>query len=141
MIYMDASVVVAALTPEENNDRAFTWLERQLRGSLCVSGWVVTEVSSALARKKRTGELTLDERAAVLAKWTALRATTIAAVPVPEEAYQKAAQLIDHPRSVLRAGDALHLAVAYLGDHSLATLDNRLADAAVAAGVPVSRIA
>lgn len=140
MIYMDASVIVAALTPEENNDRALTWLERQPRGSLCVSGWVIAEVSSALARKKRTGELTLDERAAVLAKWTALRATTVAAVPVPEDAFEKAAQLIDHPRSVLRAGDALHLAVAYLGGHSLATLDTQLAEAATRGGVAVEEV-
>ncbi len=40
-------------------------------------------------------------------------------------------------RSPLRAGDALHLAVASLGGHALATLDARMKEGAVAVGVRV----
>ena len=43
-------------------------------------------------------------------------------------------KLID---SILRAADALHLAVAALGGHALATLDARLAEGAQAVGVRV----
>ena len=39
--------------------------------------------------------------------------------------------------TTLRGGDALHLAVAALGGHALATLDPRLAEGAQAVGVRV----
>lgn len=141
MIYVDASVLVAAFTPEENSDRALSWMEGQPLGSLCVSGWVETEVSSALARKVRMGALTLQERASILAKWHTMKADSVPVVPLPEKSFETASRLIDRPASRLRAGDALHLAIASLGGHSLATLDVRLAEAALRAGVAVEEVA
>ncbi len=140
MIYVDASVIVAALTPEENTTRAYAWLTERPRGSLGFSGWVVTEVSSALARKVRIGTLSGGERDRILHDWRHLRTDSFISLPVPVGAFEEAARLIDYPRSVLRAGDALHLAIASLGGHGLATFDAQLAEAATRAGVPVSRI-
>ena len=141
MIYVDASVLVAALVLEVNTERALAWISARPGGVLCISGWVATEVSSALALKMRIGALTADRRTAILSVWQELRSASLSTVPVPQDAFTLAADMIDDPGSTLRAGDALHLAIASLGGHSLATLDARLAEAALRVGVPVETIA
>lgn len=140
MIYLDASVVVTVLTLEANSQRTLSWVDLQGVATLCVSGWVETEVSSALARKVRMGLLTMEGRAALLAKWRDMTAESILTVSVPDDAFHTAARLIDQPKSRLRAGDALHLAIASLGGHSLATLDAWLGEAATDIGVSVEAI-
>ena len=58
-------------------------------------------------------------------------------LPVPPPAFALAARFCDMNATGLRAGDALHLAVASLGGHALATLDKVMAEAAGAVGVMV----
>lgn len=137
MIYCDTSLLVTALTVEDRSARVQAWLTIQNEGELCISRWVVSEFSSALALKLRRGEMPADERARILSNWHVLRQDHLAMVPVPEDAFDLAARFCDRHESGLRAGDALHLAVASLGGHTLATPDRALAEAAVAVGVGV----
>lgn len=141
MIYVDTSAVVAVLAREPLADTLQDWISRQPAGTLCVSAWVSAEFSSALAIKMRRGEYSRQSRDAVLAEWRNLLRASFNLVPVLAQAFALAADLINDPNSVLRAGDALHLAVALLGGHSLATLDNRMARAAVRARVSVEQLA
>ena len=137
MFYCDTSLLVTALTVEDRSAQVQAWLAIQNEGDLCISLWVVTEFSSALSLKLRRGEMPVDERARIISNWHALRQDHLATLPVPEEAFDLAARFCDRHESGLRAGDALHLAVASLGGHSLATLDRTMAEAAVAVGVGV----
>lgn len=137
MIYCDTSLVIAALTPEIGSAKVLQWLGVQEAGSLCVSGWVGTEVSSALSIKLRRGDLTPEQRADVLMHWRRLAAASLVVVPVPLQAWDLAASFADRHESKLRAGDALHLAVASLGGHALATLDQVMAAAALQFGISV----
>lgn len=137
MIYCDTSLFVAALTPEANSLRADAFLKRRARGELCISAWTVTEFSAALALKVRAGTLPAESRPDVLTHWRAMQIDQLVSIPVPHEAYDLAARFCDMQRSILRAGDALHLAVASLGGHALATLDVRMAEGAEAVGVRV----
>ena len=137
MIYCDTSLLVTALTVEDRTAQVQAWLTTRTEGELCISLWVVTEFSSALSLKLRRGEMPVDERARIISNWHALRQDHLATLPVPEEAFDLAARFCDRHESGLRAGDALHLAVASLGGHSLATLDRTMAEAAVAVGVGV----
>jgi predicted nucleic acid-binding protein len=57
-------------------------------------------------------------------------------VEVEPADFRSAAALIDGPGG-LRAGDALHMALAKRLSANLATLDRRLADAAPVCGVPL----
>ena len=81
--------------------------------------------------------MTLEERARVLSNWRSARQENLTLVPVPPEAFDLAALCCDLHELGLRAGDALHVAVAALGGHRLATLGGAMAKAAVAVGVQV----
>ena len=52
MIYLDTSVVVALLTPEERSSSALDWFA-QCRDPLISSDWLITETHSALSIKQR----------------------------------------------------------------------------------------
>ena len=63
MIYLDTSVVVALLTPEESSSRALDWFA-QCREALISSDWLITETHSALGIKQRYHGLSPEARQA-----------------------------------------------------------------------------
>jgi predicted nucleic acid-binding protein len=138
MIYCDTSLLVPALVPESASSRVQLWLEAQPESSLCVSPWVATEFSSAIALKLRHGALQSEHKSGILTRWRAMQADQLVVIPVPGDAFDLAARFCDMSVSILRAGDALHLAVASLGGHALATLDERMRERAAAVGVRVA---
>jgi len=62
-------------------------------------------------------------------------AESFAVIPVTSSHFQTAARLADQYRLGIRAGDALHLAIALDRGATLCTLDKRLAEAGAALGV------
>lgn len=135
--YLDASVVVAFLTPEAHSDRVERWFGDNAASDLVVSPWVTTEISSALSIKLRAGAITLDHRAAVLARWQQMLDANVTTVSVTDAHFDAAARFADRHDLGLRAGDALHLAIAAQSGCTLVTLDHAMATAAPALGIPV----
>jgi uncharacterized protein len=140
MIYIDTSAIIAALTREGTTQRVQHWIESQPEGELVISPWVVTEVSSALSVKVRTGALTIEDRAEVMATWAELQSEIFVSVPVSGNHFEVAARFADQHELALRAGDALHLAVASSAGYHIATLDRVMAEAAPKLGVPVAAV-
>lgn len=116
------------------------WFRAQVPGTIFISDWTHTEISSALSLKLRTGEITLETRAAALAAFAGMATTSLPTLAVAEEHFEAAARFVAQHELGLRAGDALHLALAKDGGFVLVTFDQRMADAALQLGVPVERI-
>jgi hypothetical protein len=135
MRYVDTSVLVAALLNEKNTATAQRWLGGQPAGDLAISDWVITEFSAALSMKLRTGELEPPHRNEVLAFFTRLAEASFHVLPVARLDFQTAARFADQYVTGLRAGDALHLAIASHHGASLHTLDRRLVEIGQALGV------
>jgi uncharacterized protein len=111
MIYIDTSALVPAFIREPKSEAVLAWLETAGEG-LVVSEWSITEFSSAAAIKVRTGEI-----AAAMAKQARARFLGFAqdhcSIAVPQRAeFRRAAELAGDMNLKLRAGDALHLAIA-----------------------------
>jgi uncharacterized protein len=135
MLYLDTSLLFAALTNEAETERMQRWLGRQPEDELAISEWVTTEFSSALSIKLRTRQIGAAHRADALAIFTRLTTDSFTVVPVSRLQFRTAARFVEQHALGLRAGDALHLAIC--GDHgaTLCTLDRRLSDAGAALGV------
>ncbi|MCX7305361.1 MAG: type II toxin-antitoxin system VapC family toxin [Hyphomicrobiales bacterium] len=135
MRYIDTSVIVSSLLREAYTDRAQQWLSEQASQDLAISDWVVSEFSSALSLKLRTEQMSREKRAEALAAFVRFAGNFLIVLPVSTSHFKAAARFADRYELGLRAGDALHLAVAAETGASLYTLDKRLAAAGPVVGV------
>jgi uncharacterized protein len=134
-VYLDTSLLVAALTNEAETGRVQAWLGEQTAENLAISEWVTTEFSSALSIKLRSGQIEAVHRADALATFTRLTADSLTVLPVSGLQFRTAARFADQYALGLRAGDALHLAICADHGATLCTLDRRLSEAGPALGV------
>lgn len=127
MIYVDTSVFVALCTTEPKSDDVAKWYINS-SAKMISSTWAFTEFSSALSLKVRTGQITEKQSREAWKKFDGLCQNDIELLPIENKVYYSAGILVIGSKSNLRAGDALHLAVAkQLKSKSLATLDKVLA--------------
>ena len=87
--------------------------------------------------KIRMGQLRVEDRAKSAGLFKQLQADSLIVVPLTQGHFQAAARFAAQSGIGLRAGDALHVAVAADLGATLCTLDKRLAEAAVVLGVGV----
>lgn len=133
--YIDTSLLVAALSNEAKTEAVQDWLGKQKSGTLAISDWVVTEFSAALSLKLRTGQIEPSHRADMLAMFARLIPDSFQLLPILPQHFRTAARFADQHGLGLRAGDALHMAVAADHGASLCTLDRKFAQAGPALGV------
>lgn len=133
--YLDTSLLVAALTNEARTTDVQAWLQKREPEGFASSQWVATELSSALAIKLRSGRIDAPGRAAALAAFARLFATSFDLLAITEANFRVATGYVDQFTLGLRSGDALHLAIAAANGVTICTLDQRMAAAGLELGV------
>ncbi|MBI4987542.1 MAG: type II toxin-antitoxin system VapC family toxin [Rhodocyclales bacterium] len=127
MVYVDTSVLVALLLKEPRSNDVARWYAAS-QDDLVSAMWCVTEFASALSIKRRTGQIDEPEAQAAWQHFERLCANDLQLIPVEPVTFHRAAVLTLDAGSGLRAGDALHLAVALdARAKGMATLDEVLA--------------
>ena len=134
-VYPDASVLVSAYVEETASGLAERWLDSLGADRLVTSAWCETEIASALAKKVRMGALTASDLDHILGAIRARLAAHAKIIPVEQRQFDVAAEFILRSRVALRAGDALHLAIAAAAGAEFVTLDRRMAEAGQALGL------
>jgi len=130
MIYVDTSALVPVFIREPKSEAVIGWIESSGE-KLAISEWSLVEFSSAAAIKVRTGQTTAN-----LAKQATVRAHEFVrkhcAVAVPgREEFRRAAELAADHVLKLKAGDALHLAIAAsLNAQGILCLDSAMIESA-----------
>ena len=127
MVYVDTSVVVSLLTLEPSSESVAAWFSG-LAEMPVSSDWLLTEFSSAISIKLRTGQLSGVAARAVHREFERLTSSGLRLAPVSRAAFKAAADIARAHGQGLRSGDALHLAVAReIGAKEIATLDGTMA--------------
>ena len=129
-LYLDTSLVVAALVHEAGTATALAFLQEHASQPWLISSWVATELASALALQVRRSAITPQESQEAWQRFLSLREQRLQSLPLVAEDFEVAAQLCLAQGPPLRAGDALHLAVCQRLNLQLASFDLGLCKAA-----------
>lgn len=129
-LYLDTSLVVAALVHEVGTATALTFLQEHASYPWLISSWVATELASALALQVRRSAIKPQESQEAWQRFLVLREQRLQSLPLVAEDFEVAAQLCLAQGPPLRAGDALHLAVCQRLNLQLASFDLGLCKAA-----------
>jgi predicted nucleic acid-binding protein len=138
--YLDTSVLAAVFFREATAAAVAAGMRRHAGEGLLISAWTLTEMASVGAIKARTGAVTPTTRGEAMEAFQRFASTELRVIELEAIDFRAAARLIEHSEN-LRAGDALHLAVAQRVGAALATLDARMATAARAVGLAVWPVA
>lgn len=124
MVYVDTSVLVALFLSELHSQAATDWYAQET-SELAAAAWCVPEFASALGLKQRTGAIDAQQAQGAWERFERMVAADLKLLPVEPANFYRAAELVLDAASVLRAGDALHLACAEAaGAKHMATLDD-----------------
>jgi len=136
MLYVDTSVFVPFFVPEPTSPAVEEWFERVGLDAVALSSWTLTEFASAIGAKVRMKLIPSDSAAAVLLRFHALARDSLPPIVPTGRDFVEAARLMEQFDLGLRAGDALHLAIARSADAArFVTLDKPLVAAAEWAGL------
>ena len=139
MIYFDTSFLAPLILPELTSDKIAAFVRRLPVGQLEVSQWTKVEFSSLIARKVRMGELDADVAARADDRFEAMVAESFAVILPDIADFALAKRYLGKFETGLRAGDALHLAIAN-NHHATAvySLDKKVLMAGKILNLPVS---
>ncbi len=134
-VYIDSSVWIAVLTNEPSSETLTQWLATE-NGQLMTSFWTQTELASALGIKARRKELTQEQVTHILQEFFVWVQDDVEMLPANEADFALATHLCARIESGIRAGDALHLAIAHHhGATHIASLDLNMNRNAVPLGL------
>ncbi len=129
MFYLDTSVLVVALTVEAETRAVQQWLD-QVSDDVRISDWTAAEFHAALGRKLRMKRIRPRQAERIAALFEQSFVSRRKCVQVGRADFRRAGELARSSATALKAGDALHLALAERASATLASLDGDQARAA-----------
>ncbi len=135
-LYLDANILVALLTPEPLSQHAIDFA-RTAREPLIVSDFAAAEFVSAIARRVRTRETTVEDARRDIGDFEAWAARSAERRDLNAGDVAAATAYLRRLDLTLLAPDALHIAIARRLDAVLVTFDRAMAAAARALGMAV----
>lgn len=140
MLYFDTSFLAPLILEEATSAKIEAFFAKLTAGELYVSHWTRVEFSSLVAREVRMGGLAEADALLTIGQFDELVAGSFQVLVPGVVDYELAKGYIQHFATKLRAGDALHLAIASNnGAKTLYTLDESLLHAAKLMKVHASR--
>lgn len=139
MIYLDTSVMGAIFFREPGSAEVLNLLMAASRDGLTSSAWLLTEMASVGGIKERTGTIDSELRRDAMAQFQRFVSARVRIVEVDPGDFRTAALLLESPYA-LRAGDALHLAMARRLRARIGSLDRRQIIAANGLGISVEAL-
>jgi uncharacterized protein len=139
MFYFDTSFLVPLILPEATSDRITAFIPSLLAEEFTVSHWARVEFSSLIAREVRIGGLDGNAAARADARFEAMvRESFFVLLPNADD-FDLAKRYLGRVETGLRAGDALHLAIAHNNRAAVIySLDRKLLRAGEMLELPVS---
>ena len=140
MVYLDTSFVAPLVIAENSSNAVEVFVLKVKPGELATSMWTQVELSSLVSRKVRMGELSDSQAEVVRREFDRVLGESFEMLTPTAADFAAAAKYLEIPKSGLRAGDALHLAIA--ANHRakrILTLDQGFLDAGKLLKLPVSR--
>ena len=129
--YVDSCLLVSLFHNDSGYPAAVAWLAGAAAQELWISHWVLLEFASAIAVRHRRGELEAPKVSSVQSELEAFRAERLALLEPRAEDFLLARAWVQRQSAPgLRAGDALHLAVAQRQKLTLVSADQALVAAA-----------
>ncbi len=141
MLYFDTSFLVPLLIPESASDAVEAFIQNIPSGSsLVVSHWGRVEFASVMSRLVCMQELDRKVATACVDRFNLLVEESFDLVTPGSADFERCWDFLCRFNTSLRAGDALHIAIAAnIGASVVYTLDKRMLDAGKLLGLPVER--
>ncbi len=140
MRYFDTSFLAPLIRPEEASRRVTEFVAGLPAGELTISRWTEIEVASLLARDVRMGILGGNEAREADTFFHDIVRRSFVVLSIQSDDCDRAQAYLHNYATGLRAGDALHLAIA--GNHRadvVYSLDESMIKAGRILGLPMSR--
>lgn len=140
MIYLDTSFVAPLVIAENSSEAVEAFVLKVKPGELATSMWTQVELSGLVSRKVRMGELSDSQAEVVRREFDRVLGESFEILAPTAADFAAAAKYLELPKTGLRAGDALHLAIA-ANRHAkrILTLDRGFLDAGKLLKLPVTR--
>jgi predicted nucleic acid-binding protein len=139
VLYFDTSFLAPLILPEATSDQIAAFVRRLPAEEFAVSHWTLVEFSSLIGREVRMGSLDAQAAARADARFEAMVDESFSILLPTADDFGLAKRYLGRFETGLRAGDALHLAVA--NNHRAAviySLDETLLKAGKILDLPVS---
>jgi uncharacterized protein len=138
VLYFHTSFLAPLILPEATSDQIAAFVRRLPADEFAVSHWTRVEFSSLIAREVRTGGLDVQAATRADARFEAMVDESFSVLLPSADDFGLAKRYLGQFETGLRAGDALHLAVA--NNHRAAaiySLDETLVKAGKILDLPV----